>query len=297
MLWVVCLAAIVPALGSILLYLFDPEEFEEGVVRAVYLGHYGDPNRLAGCLALSIPAIGYLFRTTRSEIGRLALVAVGGNSLVAIVLTGSRGGMLALFAGVFMMIWLSRHRVVGSVAAVVIAVLAVAVMPSGLMDRYSQMNIRKVAKASTAQTRWRIWMAGFEMAAEHPVLGVGTGNYENAAYKQYMESTVTEGGQRWRPAHSSFIKILSENGAPALLLFVILHIVSFKDLLRLRRASMRKWGRDGPICGLSTALIAVFATVTVAALTIDYTDDLFPYLFIGAVAALKDVGRNIGLIA
>jgi hypothetical protein len=46
----------------------------------------------------------------------------------------------------------------------------------------------------------------------------------------------------------------------------------------------------------TAATIAVLASVTVASLTIDYTDNWFPYLFMAATAALKSIGWRLGLV-
>ncbi len=292
MLWVLAGASQVLAYGALIKYVYDPYLYGD-VPRAGYFGQYHDPNRLAGCLAVIIPAMVYLFSTTRSAFAKVALLLAAPPLLIAIMLTGSRGGLLALAVGLIAVLWFSRHRVIGVSLVAIIAVAGIVLMPMTLKTRYAEM--KQLRGAATAQARLVIWGAGFKMATAHPFLGVGTGCYQHAAYHKYMPPDVLEGGRRWRPPHSSFVKILAENGVPAFLLFVLLHIVTFRDILRLRRQAAQRWGPKCLIAGQAAALFAILASTTVAALTIDYTDDIFPYLFIATVAALKHIGWRLGL--
>ena len=303
MMWVLAFAAIVPAVGGLYLYFHQdiffelhPEKitFEEGVARAVYIGHYADPNRLAGCLALLVPALFYLFWTSSSIIGKAFALGVSPLLIATVVLTGSRGGALALAAGLVVAVWFSRHRVIGLLLLAGCAAVAIVMTPPETVSRLAE--LREGTHAGTAIARLKIWGLSLAMARDHPMLGVGTDCYEEAAGIKYMDPLITSGGERYKSAHSSFVKVLGENGIPAFLIFAWLHVVTFRDLYRLRRAAVSRWGRASPMAQTTAATIAVLASVTVASLTIDYTDNWFPYLFMAATAALKNIGWRLGLV-
>ncbi|GBL19107.1 hypothetical protein EMGBS3_08130 [Anaerolineaceae bacterium] len=82
------------------------------------------------------------------------------------------------------------------------------------------------------------WQAGAEMAAAHPWLGVGLGNYA-AAYPRYRLL-------RWPlalgHAHNFYLNLAAETGLPGLLIFVALLLAAALQALRALRAA-RGWQR------------------------------------------------------
>lgn len=128
---------------------------------------------------------------------------------VAIVLTFSRGALVAL-AGALVLVtvsFLARRGerrgavVVGALAA--IAGLALAAVPRGrlLLQAFSTLTY-------TAASRAELWSYAWAAAAEAPLTGVGFGAYE------------VVGGVR--DPHGTLFKLLAETGVPGVLLFGIL---------------------------------------------------------------------------
>ena len=82
------------------------------------------------------------------------------------------------------------------------------------------------------------WQAAAEMAAAHPWLGVGLGNYA-AAYDRYRLA-------RWPlalgHAHNFYLNLAAETGLPGLLVFVALLLAAALQALRVLRTA-RGWQR------------------------------------------------------
>jgi O-antigen ligase len=128
-----------------------------------------------------------------------ALGVVAG--LAASLLTGSRGGWLALPAAFLLLVWVRRHallprRLVLGVPllACVLALAAYAVPQTGVRARIAVGidDVRLYAAGSPAATsigvRLDLWKAGLRLAAEHPWRGRDT-----PAYKRRMHEWVAAG--------------------------------------------------------------------------------------------------------
>lgn len=106
-------------------------------------------------------------------------------NLVALYLSGSRGGLLALGGGiVFYLIvrfwpiikqklWLKVG--IGLIIAASIIVAAWAFRPNFSLSGDSGSRI-----VSSDNVRWQIWETAWELGLKHPVWGVGLGNFQNA---------------------------------------------------------------------------------------------------------------------
>lgn len=122
------------------------------------------PNVAAALLVSTLPLVGALQR----DHGRGLWRAVGAALVVAIALTGSRAGLLALLAVGVALLPNGRARILGLVsgAAAVAALVA---------WRFAS------APEALAWFRPAIWLAVLRLWAAHPILGVGPGGLSDAA--------------------------------------------------------------------------------------------------------------------
>ncbi len=171
-------------------------------------------NELGMTLALGLPMAWYLSLSQPHQrlawIWRLYLPL----GVTAILLTASRGAFLAALVALAIIPWtLGRLRLRTKVALYAFCAgtlfAATQFVPETSWERLQ--TIRSDVGAGYFGGRGAIWMAGLEVAQEHPIAGVGAG-----AYGAAVEPTLFFG---WG-AHSVPLAILVENGIVGLLLLL-----------------------------------------------------------------------------
>ena len=73
--------------------------------------------------------------------------------------------------------------------------------------------------------RFLMWHAAIKMGIEHPLLGVGMGNYESEYQNHYISPLAKE--PEVRHAHNNFIQFFAENGLMGLLSYLVLEVSIF----------------------------------------------------------------------
>src|SRR2546426_5875175 len=173
-----------------------------------------NPNELGMILALGLPMAWYLSLSQQHQrvgwIWRLYLPL----GVTAILLTASRGAFVAALVALVIIPWtLGRLRLRTKVALYALSAgtlfAATHFVPETSLARLQ--TIRADVAAGYFGGRGAIWIAGLEVAQEHPIAGVGAG-----AYSAAVEQTLFFG---WG-AHSVPLAILVENGIVGLLLLL-----------------------------------------------------------------------------
>lgn len=106
-------------------------------------------------------------------------------SLLAIYFSGSRGGFLAVGAGVGLFIifnywsWI-RKRLAAKIIISILIVMAIVTAWTLFRPDFSLSPLAGGRETSSNNVRWQIWGASIELGAKHPILGVGLGNFQNA---------------------------------------------------------------------------------------------------------------------
>ncbi len=183
------------------------------------------PNQLAGYLGLAIPLLVALAVAYRDRAAAIVAAAAG----AALVLTFSRGGLLATFAAVVAMLAMGRRHI-GRGVALGIAACAIAVggalAYAGVAERFSTFG--NASTPSGLATRPELWAAAIDLWRTSPWLGVGAGNYE------LLLPTVGLVGVRTH-ANSAYLGALAEGGLPLLAALLFSTVVTIVALARLRR--------------------------------------------------------------
>lgn len=141
-------------------------------------------------------------------------------TLIAFILNGTRGAWLAVL--VTFPLFLFFYRIQWKKAMVVIGVGAVLLcstcilLPGALQRVQSIGDMHDVSQAE----RVRMWHSAIYMGIDHPVLGVGLGNYAEQYRGNYISAEAREPNQRH--AHNSFLQFFGENGVAGLLAYCAL---------------------------------------------------------------------------
>lgn len=225
-------------------------------------GGISDPNFLAATLvpALVVATFVALWPGQRALV-RILLAPVLVAGLIAVFETQSRGGLIALAVAL-----VAVPLAAGPIRPRVIAVTLVA---TSLATAYfvlaaSTQSRERVADFSAESSSGRTdqWQIALQMTADHPVLGVGLGNYpvEQAAYTAgNLNLVLVEQLLRLRPVvHNTYLEMASELGLGALVLVLMLCL---GPLLVGVRALRRTAGRVEPTLelGLRALLPATLA--------------------------------------
>jgi O-antigen ligase len=202
----------------------------EGAVHGIY----ENSNELALILVLTLPfCILFLLRTpswTRKGIW----AAAAGLMIYAILLTGSRAGLLAVLVcgAVCLREFGIRGRKAALVGAAAVAgVLMMLFAGTTVSERFHDMfndqantEEARAAYGSAVQREALFWKA-LDVTAEHPLFGIGPGNFNT------LSGT-------WHDQHNSYTQMSSEGGMPAFILYVLLLWCALANLRRVNRLAL-----------------------------------------------------------
>jgi hypothetical protein len=214
---------------------------------------YVNEDDLGLMLALSIPIVFYLLVSRKGSLVKLLcwLQLVAG--VAAILLTASRGALVAAIASLAMLpltvFRLPRwQRVVSLTASACLLACSLYLAPRSSWNRILQFT-EEVSKG-TLTHRTVLWAAGLETFRDHAFLGVGAGAYGLAVVRVVDNAA---------PAHNTFLSVLVELGVVgALLLFALLASILY-SALQLRYLERCLW-----------VTLLLTWTVGVSALTWEY---------------------------
>jgi O-antigen ligase len=256
------LGAYVIAVNTIMVY-----RTEVGVQRRFSAEEF-DPNDLAMTLVLALPMAWYLGMTHRRPLIRWICRGYLPIGLLALVLTGSRGGMVAGLVGLmivpFTMTKLSPGRLAAAVFIMgVSGALAVAYTPETVIQRLA--STRGSIEAGTMGGRTTIWMAGARAFVRRPITGYGAGSFAPAVRPILGYPRVS---------HNSYLTVLVEQGIVGFLLYLGMFGAVLVAALRL------------PLLERRFALV-LLATLAVAMLPLAWEDQKAAWFTLAAVLALS----------
>ncbi|HVW83830.1 MAG TPA: O-antigen ligase family protein [Bryobacteraceae bacterium] len=210
-------------------------------------GVISNSNDYAAHLTLMIPfLLIVVFTKRRAFLVRAGALLFCFYALYLILSTGSRGGSLALIAGVLYGIarMPARYRIIAAVALPIGAGAVFAALPSETADRLASLfKSEPTAAAQTdeaaasAENRSQLLKRSIELTFQHPVLGVGMGQFQIAD----GAAARAEGHHGlWHETHNAYTQVSSETGIPALLFYLAALVSTFIMLNRLLRNARRQ---------------------------------------------------------
>ena len=250
------------------------------------LGHlyYYDANDFATFAVSALPFGIYFLHASRTLAARLLVLLALAALTLAFVYSGSRGGFIALTTVTAFVV--ARYRAIPlrwRVSATAVVVLLILSTASG--QYWSQMGtITSDADYNrTAETgRLQIWNRGIGYMLDHPVLGVGPGNFQRAegTLSPFAERQQYGVGVQWSAPHNTFIQAGAELGIPGLLLFVAMIVSAFAVLIRIGGAQRGANAAGARDAALTQALLASLLGFVVGSffLSLAYSEMLYTLL-------------------
>src|SRR5215510_3314743 len=186
-------------------------------------------NSLAGYLNLVLPfSLGCMVLARERGLRYLAFVchALAG---AALYFTASRGGLIAYGGMLLISLWFLKPRLLAIsriLSATALAAVIVLSLQQGSASRLQEVD------EFTSATRLALWGAAGSMFFEHPVLGVGYGNYR-ALYNDYLPGVTPD----QLDAHNLYLQFLGETGIIGFGAFCLLAWLFARTAIKLARNS------------------------------------------------------------
>lgn len=201
----------------------------------------GDGNDFAWSLVVVFAYALYLVSTSKSTLYRAVAIGAALVILIGVVGTKSRGATLALSASMlYFLLFISKRKFVGFIVVAIVALGVWLMAPSGYFERMETMSTYE--EDSSATGRIRAWGHAYEMALDHPFLGVGAGSF-NSAYGRFYKTP--DDPARWISTHSMYFKVMAEYGFTGLILFLSFIYLNLAD--NQRSAKRLRDSPDGQI--------------------------------------------------
>ena len=247
--------------GSLILWVLFPLR---GTMFAYFIYHgdvegraawnyiYSNPNDLAALCLLQLGMAVGLLAVERRRFFRLGTICAVALLVLVIILTQSRGAVIAL--SVFGIIGGKKYftNPKGILIIAVLAGLVFAVAPDSVWRRFSTIKGSGSADVMTidpetvdlatrqdmgsSQQRLEIWSVARAIIAENPITGVGLGAYPDA-----HSIMARRPGFHWlargrRDTHSTYLNVMAETGIVGFALFAAMIIMTIKASRGARKA-------------------------------------------------------------
>jgi O-antigen ligase len=258
-----------------------------------------NPNDLAFVLLLGVPFCAwYVLSSGRPRPLRLAMAAIAVSAILMVLRTGSRMGLVALACIVIVLaVTVRRVRLLLPTAALLFGLAGILLLPKEIKQRYETIVSNEVGGAAGRETegngleveravgstasRWGLFVASLQVTLQHPVFGVGPGNFSVAE-----ADMATHAARRalWQETHNAYTQMSSECGIPGAILFLSLIIYCLRCTNRLRKALAKDLQ---PQATMALWLLIAAVILTVSDLFMPSAYDLHLPLLAGIVASLK----------
>lgn len=229
----------------------------------------------------------------RRAIAWVVILTICGSAYF-VVATQSRGSALSLGIGVLLYLWLQRRRfrMLLLAALVGLTVLAVAPLPEGYEERLASVFAEDEERDRSAASRPHFWRMATLMASDH-AFGIGAG-----CYHSYYNVYDTSGGAygQFRSVHSSHFSVLAEAGYGGLAVWLLLLLVTYVNLWKLRAASrpfVDSSDEAWSFFHLSNALIASQTVFVIGGSFYEVGYNDFTWLTFGMTIALSRQVREV----
>ncbi|MEK6277127.1 MAG: O-antigen ligase family protein [Actinomycetota bacterium] len=254
-------AMVLGALAAAVYGFVGPQQAAYGELERLS-GTLGNPNNLAPALVLGVGLSGGLAAITKTSLARGAIVGAGGICLIALLLTGSRGGLIGLAAMLIGFVALARGRRLAITLATVTVLLGVVGYVAMAAPEESR---ERIIHPGTGSGRTDLWTVGGRMVSANPVNGVGAGNFPVTSIHYLLRPGSLPNDQYIadtpKAASNMYLEVLAELGIIGAILFLTLIIFflgcSLAALSRFRR--LAEWRLQALTTAIAASLIGLLA--------------------------------------
>ena len=206
--------------------------------------------------------------------------------LYGIIATGSRTGLIALAATPLLALvvpglatrlgWRILPLYGLAATTLVVVGLAVPSVAQIALERFTTLS--QVESEDTWNGRWSLWQGALDVISSHPILGVGAGNFAEAArdFSESSQAHIAQKGQVIGVAHNIFLGVASQLGLVGLILFLAVLFFAFKAAVPM-----------APRSGLAASILLGLIVSMIAGMTLSWESEKIVYVLFGSVLALQ----------
>ena len=209
-------------------------------------------------------------------------LAPGAFLFVCLIKSNNRGAFVALLAIAVPVVWLFAARwrptVLVSIAALVVVGAVVRFSP--VWSRFAGIW-RGTDEQNSVMQRIELWLAGYRLFLDHPLFGVGPGNFH-----EFAADANADAPGRY-VSHNNFVSVAGETGAVGLLLYSAAFLGAIALLVR---TAIRH--RAATLGATARALVGSLVAYLVVGQFISRHDMVLAYALVGAAAGLTWAGRT-----
>lgn len=240
---IIMTAMVLGALCAAVYGILNPAPTEAGQLGRLS-GTLTNANELAAALVLGIGLCGGLVAIAKTPLVRGAAIGVGGVCLIALLLTGSRSGLVALGAMLLAAVVLARgRRLVLTLVTLMLAMIAIGYIATAAPEQSRE----RFLQPGSGTGRIDIWTVGGRMVSANPIEGVGAGNFAVSSIHYLLRPGSLPNDQyiadQPTVAHNMYLEVLAELGILGAILFVTL-ITSGLGCLIVALSRFRKLGEQ-----------------------------------------------------
>ncbi len=301
--WAFILAGIV--MGSISVYQYLTGSFNnilwgfggiEGQVsgqveRTRLTGPYQNPNAYAQVLGVIVPlALDRLWHE-RSVLLRVLAGWAAAACILAVFFTYSRGGLLAMAAGIAVLLLTRRPGIFPLILTAALLYGLLSFLPATYTERVATLlQLRQSDQIYDPSFRGRLSenTAALQMFWDHPLLGVGLGNFP-VNYQDYSRQIGIDPRRDPRSPASLYLEMLSEQGIIGASLFVLLIILVFRGLWMAKHQFQYIGMRDAAY--MTSAVFAALSAYMTSAIVKNSAYSNVFWILMGVALATTVVAR------
>lgn len=247
-------------------------------------GPSGDPNYFALMVAMWLPVGVMCFLRTRKKLERLYLAGCLAASTLGFLFVASRGGLLAVLAGVALLALRSRRKI--PVIAAGLLVLALVLM-SPVSPMHRLMNPSH-ADAYAAESRVTLWRTAIRIFLDHPFFGIGSSDF----LKHMQQYQAPHERLPYSAVHNTYFECAAMYGLAGTVPFLLLLISVFWNLGRVAKEA--RTAAEGGLEPIARGMQAGLAAYAIGAIFLSTWWHMVIWLFVFlsmSLVRIHDAGR------
>jgi O-antigen ligase len=260
----VLVLAITGSISHALLVTVTQDNYNPFFHRLEDTGLTGNSNDLAALIVQALPFAVIPALLAKGRLGsRILMIFTLPILITGLLLSQSRGAMLGVVVsiGTYFIFKAKKRRRAFFLAALFVPVLFLFFSLANMVRSSQDLQ-------GSTESRTSFLIAGLNMGAHHPLMGVGFGNFPKQ-WQSYSIGAVYEEGVH--TAHNSWILAFAETGLPGLLLLIGLFVSTTRRAVKLQSTHPE--------------LISAMMGYGVAMTFLSHTYTFFPYLLFALVLA------------
>ena len=262
---------------------FTTQSPGELVVNARLRGLSDDPNAIALHIVLLVPVLLLLAFQSKRKLKALLYILSIFILTAGLVATFSRGGTVAFAVVVGVIFYLKRSRNLFLILLAIILFLIIFVIPPDFWSHLQTLfDLSKFMQDESLRERSRLLMGGIQMFLQHPIFGIGIGNFLVISRNFVLEHLAV---------HNTIVHVAAETGILGVLFFSLALFRTFKNF-HFAKGVFEKAGKDRLAIasqGLSVGFLGVF----VMCLFISNQEAFIVWLLFGFSVAVRKVAENV----